>query len=191
MRAGGVAVEPKCIECARSDAGVYWPWFEPFTDWHPTVGYSSPGLGPGRPEPPPAEVYSAPVVSSRDGVPGPEKRAVPALTALAARFGWVAAVTYAKGYVPHATTGQPGAAPRESLAVRLSRGRERAIAVYVDHGAAWSWDTLWLAGERLSRFGQVGAFVNAVFGVMNVIAPLPPLHTTAPWRPPYIYPGGN
>jgi hypothetical protein len=116
------------------------------------------GLGP-RPPAEPRELYPAPEVTSRDGVAGPEKRAVRDMVRAVGATGWAAKVTYAKGHVPHATTGRPGAEPRESLAVRMWRGDQRAVAVYVDHGAGWSWDTLWILGEHPRKYPAVTAFL--------------------------------
>lgn len=116
------------------------------------------GLGP-RPPVPLAEPYPAPVVSSRDGVQGPRKTAVASMVRLAESHGWTVAVTYAKGSFPHASTGRPGA-PKESLAVRMARGPERAVAVYVG-GSTWSWGTLVYADrqcEVFRRFDQVTPF---------------------------------
>lgn len=146
------------------------------------------GLGP-RPEPPAPEPYPAPVISSRDGVEGPAKSAVTGLVRLAWAHGWVTLKQYAEGYLQHATTGRPSAKPRASILVRLQRGREYATARYVDRGSAWAWDTLWIAGEHPRKFDQIGAWTDAVFGPVHVIAPFPPMHGTYPWRPPYIYPG--
>jgi hypothetical protein len=123
------------------------------------------GLGP-RPAVPPAEPYPAPVVSSRDGAVGPSKTAVAALVKLAEAHGWVTEVTYAKGSFPHASTGRPGA-PKESLAVRMARGTERAVAVYVG-GSTWSWGTLVYADrhrEVFRRFDQVTPFQKVLLPV--------------------------
>ena len=143
--------------------------------------YAGGGIGFGpRPEVTPADPYPAPIVSSRDGVQGPTKSAVAGLTKLAERYGWSVLVTYAKGFVQHGSTGKPSPAPRESLAVRMQRPGGYMVAVYVDHGSSWSWDTLWVAGENPRPFRQIGAFMDAVFGSVC---------STAPWHPPYIYPG--
>jgi hypothetical protein len=146
------------------------------------------GLGP-RPEPPARDPYPAPLVTSDQGVTGPDKRAVKALTELCRPFGWDTVVTYAEGCFPHATTGQPGP-PRPSLAVRMERGREFAVAVYVG-GSTWSWDTLSiLRAGRIERHPQIGDFLDALFGVEQVIAFWPwakcPVHSTAAWHPPYV-----
>lgn len=113
------------------------------------------GLGP-RPVELAPERYPPPLVTSRDGVQGPTKTAVAGLVRLAEGHGWTVQVTYAKGYVQHAGTGKPSAQPRESLAVRMERAGHRAVAIYVDHGATWSWDTLLLLDGATHRFTQVG-----------------------------------
>lgn len=146
------------------------------------------GLGP-RPPVPPAPAYPAPSVTSRDGAMGPSKAAVEDLQALAPRFGWSVLVTYARGCFPHASTGRPGP-ERDSLAVRMERGREAAVAVYVG-GSSWSWDTLSiLRGGRIERYPQVGAFMDALFGTPCAVAPWPwaksPVAGTYRWHPPYV-----
>ena len=146
------------------------------------------GLGP-RPPVPPADPYPAPVISSRDGVQGPRKTAVVALAKLAAQHGWDTEVTYAKGSFPHGATGRPGA-PKESLAVRMARGTERAVAVYVG-GSTWSWETLvvWSA-LGFWPYANVGMFQDMVFGMVQGCALWPwvkaPIMGTAMWHPPYV-----
>lgn len=148
------------------------------------------GLGP-RPEPPAPPAYPAPEITSRDGVTGPEKRAVVALEELARAHGWLTRVTYAKGHLQHGTTGKPGAV-RDSLAVRMVRGAgDYAVAVYVDRGHSWSWETMWHAGQRKPvGYDTINTFLDAVFGPATLIAPYPwancPMVTTAAWNPPYI-----
>ena len=119
------------------------------------------GLGP-RPEPDPATPYPAPEITSEDGVAGPDKRAVVAMCKLAQDYGWTVRVTYARGCYPHASTGRPGP-QRDSLAVRMARGPERAVAVYRS-GSTWSWDTLWhwITGQWPTRFGEVTPFQDVL-----------------------------
>lgn len=146
------------------------------------------GLGPRPPVPEP-EPYPEPVVSSRDGVPGPKKTAVAALVRLAEAHGWSVQVTYAKGCFPHGATGRPGA-PKESLAVRMERGQERAVAVYVG-GSTWSWDTLVVLGRAdFWRYPGLGMFMDMTFGLEHAV-PLPPwtrcpVVGTYRWHPPYV-----
>jgi hypothetical protein len=146
------------------------------------------GLGP-RPPVPSAEPYPEPVVSSRDGVTGPSKTAVKALVKLAEAHGWATEVTYAKGSFPHASTGRPGA-PKESLAVRMARGTQYAVAVYVG-GSTWSWETLVLMSPLdFQMFSSLGAFMDYAFGLEQGCAIWPwarcPIMRTAAWHAPYI-----
>lgn len=127
------------------------------------------GLGP-RPPTPEREPYPAPVVLAKDGLPGPSKAAVTGLCKLVAQFGWKARVTYSKGYSQHSTTGRPSAVPRERLAVRMRRLDRYAVAVYVDHGSSWSWDSLWtLADNKLRRYDRIGQFTDALLGPVNSV----------------------
>lgn len=133
------------------------------------------GLGP-RPAVAEREPYPAPVVSSRDGVAGPDKKAVRDLARLAQAYCWTVEITYAEGCFPNAVNGSPGAV-KPSLAVRMERGREFAVAVYVG-GSVWSWDTLRiLRGGRIERRQQIGEFLDALFGAVQ---------TQASWHPPYV-----
>ena len=118
------------------------------------------GLGP-RPAVAEREPYPAPVVSSRDGVTGPDKRAVADLVRLAEGFGWTVRVTYARGCFPHAATGRP-TAEKDSLAVRMVRYPESAVAVYVG-GSVWKWDTLvcW-SSLRFQRYTLLADFQQAL-----------------------------
>lgn len=116
------------------------------------------------------EPYPVPEVTSRDGVDGPAKRAVDDLTRLAAVFGWQARITYARGCFPHAAHGTPGGV-KDSLAVRLWRGQERAVAVYVGSEKAWAWDTLayWRLGSQgwPQRAADLSSFVDMACGVVH------------------------
>lgn len=40
-----------CLECRRDREKIDWVWFEPFGEWHPTLGYPSPGSGGRIPDP--------------------------------------------------------------------------------------------------------------------------------------------
>lgn len=117
----------------------------------------SPALSFARPPLKTLSEYPMPEVTSRDDVPGPEKRAVRDLEAYAAEQGWRTWVTYARGSAPHATTGRP-LAVRHSLAVRMIRGQERAWAVYRE-GSTWAWDTLYVNGKG---FETITAFKEAL-----------------------------
>jgi hypothetical protein len=65
------------------------------------------------------------------------KRAVIDLVHLAEAAGWTVRVTHAKGSYP-SVGGKPGPA-RDSLAVRMWRGDQRAVAVYVAGAKTWDW----------------------------------------------------
>lgn len=126
------------------------------------------GLGP-RPPAAPVTPYPAPLVRSTDGVPGPVKTAVTGLVKLAEAAGWTVRVTYAKGWMPNTKTGRPGKAPKETLAVRMERGTERAVAVYAG-ASTWAWDTMmrWTIrtadqdGVPPRKYGTLGPFKEAI-----------------------------
>lgn len=118
-----------------------------------------------RPAPETAVAYPAPTVTSEDGLPGLVKLAVVNMELTARGSGWNTRTTYAKGHVPHARLGTPSATPRESLAVRMWRGEQRAVAVYVaTAGGAWSWTTLylWRLGEFPTKYATVTPFLDAL-----------------------------
>lgn len=95
-----------------------------------------------EPEAPP---FPAPVVTSQDGGEVPDKIAVRRVVSAAEGAGWTAVLTYACGHVPHATTGRPSDNPKDSIAVRLSRGQEVAFAVYTNTSrSTWSWGTMYV-----------------------------------------------
>jgi hypothetical protein len=58
--------------------------------------------------------------------------------------GWENRITYAQGWVPHATHGTPSARPKQLWAVRLRRGDQRAVAVRADD----SWKSFWTWSPR-------------------------------------------
>lgn len=104
--------------------------------------------------------FPAPEITSRDGHPVPDKAACARVALNAADLGWDWTLTYARGHVPHATTGRPLAGgARGSIAVRLSRGRERAFAVYIESSGGWKWDTLYINNKR---FADITAFEEAL-----------------------------
>jgi hypothetical protein len=163
MISPGSSEEPLCMECRRTQAGIDWPWFEPLGVWHPTIGYTAPGQGDQRAMIKALERYPEPTIGAHEvdaGYLG--KRSVMAMVALAGMCGWTYRVTHARGSFPHATTGTASKA-KDSLAVRMHRGPERAVAVYVNTSAdTWSWETLsrWEigSGEFPDRLGNVTAF---------------------------------
>lgn len=123
--------------------------------WDPTVmRRAAPVVKPAFP---------APLVDSAMGVAPPVKTAVRAVRALAESTGWTVLETYAKGWVPHSKTGRPGAQPKESVALRMSRGHERAVAVYAG-ASSWAWDTMltWSDGTFPQKHKTLGAFKEAL-----------------------------
>lgn len=97
------------------------------------------------------------------------KTAVRDLVVLAQAHGWTAVVTQARGAWP-GVAGRP-TIQRESLAVRLNRGDERAVAVYVEAatGRTWAWDALW--AWRAGQFPQdhdaaISLFLDRLFGLL-------------------------
>jgi hypothetical protein len=114
-----------------------------------------------------AKPYPRPEITSRDGVQGPQKDAVDDLVAMARAHGWTAVVTYSRGCLPHGTTGKPSAV-KDTLAVRMVRGLERAVAMYVS-GSSWSWDTFILWRQDVAASMQVitgiGIFQDLMFGL--------------------------
>ena len=84
------------------------------------------------------EPYPAPLVTSEDGMDAvlPHPAPVDELAAYAEGLGWeVVRITYAEGWMPHSIHGTPGSRPKTSWAVRMRRGDQRAVAVYM--GSAW------------------------------------------------------
>lgn len=105
------------------------------------------GLAP-QPQPAPSPPFPRPEVpSTAVPVDAVAKKAAKDLALYAIGKGWTVLVTRARGCFPHGSTGRPGP-PRDSLAVRMARGDDRAVAVYVQ-GSAWTWDTLyrWQVGH--------------------------------------------
>lgn len=96
--------------------------------------------------------YPAPVVSSRDGVE-PATWPAPVLTLVrdAQRLGWSVVKAYARGRMPHGTTGKP-LAERDSFSVRFARGTWQGYAVY----AASAWKSIMITGAALPPFGKCG-----------------------------------
>lgn len=95
-------------------------------------------------------VMPPPEVTSRDNHPVPDKSAPMRVALAAADLGWDWALTYARGHVPHATTGRPTTVKAKgSIAVRLSRGTDWACAVYRE-GSTWTWDSMYVNGRKCS-----------------------------------------
>lgn len=78
--------------------------------------------------------------------------------------GWATRLTYAEGYVPHATHGRPGEAAKPSWAVRMARGVEGAVAVR----RGGTWESFWRWGPDLffAQSGSLAAFTDDVAGVL-------------------------
>jgi hypothetical protein len=124
---------------------------------------------------PTSSIYT--VVPEREAWPEPEvinhevtkdylkKSAVVSMVKLAESLGWVVVVTHARGCLP--SVGGKPSRQRDSLALRMSRGQERAVAVYTDaptEGATWSWDSMyrWINHSPLQRYASVTAFKKAL-----------------------------
>jgi len=87
------------------------------------------------------QAYPAPVLTSMDTPDAPPSKPARDLLALAQSLGWEGVITQAKGHVPHAAHGTPGATAKPSDAVRLRRGQQRAVAVRMDGkwSSMWTW----------------------------------------------------
>lgn len=102
------------------------------------------GLGPSTSEyteTPVVTPWPAPEIASHE-VPADYlgKSAVIRMATLAESKGWTVQVTHAKGSFP-SVGGRPGPA-RDSLAVRMWRREDRAVAVYVQCSKTWDWKLL-------------------------------------------------
>lgn len=86
--------------------------------------------------------YTAPVVTSRDGVLPTAPPPVAELEAKARAACWTVVREYARGCEPHATTGVPGA-ERDLHTLRMAKGDQRATAIYSGN-KTMSWDSLWV-----------------------------------------------
>lgn len=109
--------------------------------------------------------WPAPMVDSHPVEPDfMGKRAVVDMVALATAHGWHHEVTHAQGSYP--SLGRHPGPPMHSLAVRLWRGAERAVAVYVEAASGWEWKTLyrWDIGARPHAVLGVEAFLTAISG---------------------------
>lgn len=106
-----------------------------------------------QPFPAPSLISDAPT----DATPS---QPVAGLLAWAQAHGWDGVVTFARGHVPHATHGRPSAQAKFSEAVRLHRGRERAVAVRM----GGSWASLWTWSDRdfFTRHATLEAFKQAI-----------------------------
>lgn len=140
------ARDAMCIECGREKAGVIYPWFEPFGEWHPTVGYWT------RPcEPPVVRAglaeHPAPSVSSRDGVAAVYPSAVLKVAQRAREAGWEVRQQYSRGCGVHGSTGRPLAEADWYGLIFYGHPMTdaRAHAVY----SGGSWKSVNIAGKTL------------------------------------------
>jgi hypothetical protein len=138
------------------------PECEAGTCIHPAIPFAELDYSP-KAEPEQATSYPAPEVTSRDGIAGAGKAAVTDALKYATERGWVGSSTYARGHLPHATTGRPGALS-DSYAVRLRKGDRYAVAVYREAGQSWKWDSLyvWGAGEGRVPYPTITAWRDAL-----------------------------
>jgi hypothetical protein len=138
---------------------------------NPSLGntYAGGGIGLGpRVDVVEREPYPAPEVSSRLGMVHSAKKAIWELETLARTMGWSVETTYARGCFPNGATGKPGPV-KDSLAVRMTQGPVRAVAVYVGAGKAWSWDTMavQVPGAWPDRFTTLAGFMDGAFGIIH------------------------
>lgn len=75
--------------------------------------------------------WPAPEVPARPATDGEMPRAAKLAQRRAESAGWSVMATYARGTRPTGTANKPGAVV-DSIALRLRRGRERAVAVWTD-----------------------------------------------------------
>jgi hypothetical protein len=113
-----------------------------------------------RPAEPELEPYPAPSLTSDTASPRVASKPASDLIMHAIRNNWAGDITYACGYVPHATHGRPGAIEKFSEALRLSRGDQRAVAVRM----GGSWDSLWTwsTSQFFTRHATLAQFREAL-----------------------------
>lgn len=95
-----------------------------------------------------------PEVTSRDRVEGPVPKAAQALARLAVAHGWAVRVTYARGPRVHSTHGTVTRIA-DSIAVRMRRGEQRAVAFWTDGKFDGDSDpaVAWAIGQAPERLG--------------------------------------
>jgi hypothetical protein len=122
------------------------------SDWERATGWTPEG-----------ESFPAPLHTSDQPYDHPAPKPISDLALLAGTHGWEYMITYAHGWVPHASWGTPSAEPKISWCVRLRRGNEQARAVQMDG----KWDAFWTWGatEFFTRHGTLESFMTAVAGV--------------------------
>jgi hypothetical protein len=147
------------------------------------------GLGPSTSkysDPVERIVWPQPEVAAVEIQPGTGKPAVEDLCRLARAFGWSMRVTEACGCWP--SVGQRPSVQRWSQAIRMWRGQERAVAVYVEDagGKTWKWMTFyrWTIGAFPDSEANVNHFLDGLFG-----PPCKPMWPGAnDWSCPYFGP---
>jgi hypothetical protein len=107
--------------------------------------------------------YPDPIVSSRDAVVPYVIAPVASLRRYAEDRGWLVLLQYAHGYVPLGREAKPSPQSRESFALRMRRGRQYAVALYMagaSRTSPWSWDMLyvWQAGQFPTQAESLAAF---------------------------------
>jgi hypothetical protein len=119
------------------------------------------GLGPSTStytEHEAVEAWPSPeMINTPIGPPYLGKTAVAGLVRDAVTAGWTVHVTHARGCYP--SIGQKPSKQKDSLAVRMRRRDQRAVAVYVE-ASTWSWDILyrWVLGEFPAKLPTITAF---------------------------------
>jgi hypothetical protein len=80
--------------------------------------------------------------------------------------GWTCLLQYAEGWMPHATHGRPGSAPRESVALRARWHGHGAVAVYRQQAKGWAWDLfyVWSAARPWTKLATLDEFEAATIG---------------------------
>lgn len=96
---------------------------------------------------PASEVSSLAGLEPSAGWPGPVEK----LVAEGSALGWRVRKQWARGYLPHATTGAPGVS-QDSYAVRFAREGWGAWAIRRGD----SWPFVWMWGTALLPFGLAG-----------------------------------
>lgn len=157
-------IEALCMTCRGRDWDVVPGAAVPIGEWHPTVGYPSPGQGAlvlavTR------EPFPAPNIISRieDSWPLIAPRPVMALAEFAREHSWEVRTQYSQGHMPHATTGRPGVL-KDLIALRFGAHpmtNRQAYAVYsrsvppnrFHAPSTWTWGSVMIWGPDLPPYG--------------------------------------
>lgn len=152
---GCLAEDCRCFKPAGATSAGWEKWIADFKAGRiEQVKVSAFPAPPARDQAPVrGQPYPAPSVTSRDAVPGDVSWPGPVSLLLneADGRGWRTAPAYAKGCMPHATTGRPGA-ERESWSVLFARDGWQGYAIY----SASAWQSIMVAGVTLPPFGKLG-----------------------------------